>query len=205
MKLLLKFFKKNYIVVILFFVLLFSIYFLNKRFNIIEGLKKSTKAEKAVVSAAASVFGGTLGYSIQDDINNNKNTVYQITQIMNQDGPSYGDKINDIKLILDNRTINDNTVKQIIDDGTKSINTSIYTYVNSPNANIEKSLVEKINGILSEPGKSYSDKLNSIKIILSDNSFYNKNIEKIVFDGEKDIIFSLNTYIKLLEQQITQV
>ena len=74
MKLLLKFFKKNYIVVILFFVLLFSIYFLNKRFNIIEGLKKSTKAEKAVVSAAASVFGGTLGYSTKDDINNNKNT-----------------------------------------------------------------------------------------------------------------------------------
>ena len=202
MKLLLKFLKKNYIVAILFFVLLFSIYFLNKRFNIIEGLKKSTKAEKAVVSAAASVFGGTLGYSTQDDINNNKNTVYQITQIMNQDGPSYSDKINDIKLILDNRTINDNTVKQIIDDGTKSINTSIYTYVNSPNANIEKSLVEEINGILSKPGESYSDKLNDIK---TDTSLYNKKIDTTIFDGEKEIIFSLNTYIKLLEQQITQV
>ena len=201
MKLLLNFFKKNYIVAILFFVLLFSIYFLNKRFNIIEGLKKST-AKKAVVSAAASVFGGTLGYSIQDDINNNKNTINKITKKMNQDGPSYGDKIKSIKRMLNKRRINDNTVKQIIDDGTKSINTSIYTYVNSPNANIEKSLVEKINGILSEPGKSYSDKLNSIK---TDTSLYNENIEKIVFDGEKDIIFSLNTYIKLLEQQITQV
>ena len=122
---------------------------------------------------------------------------------MNQDGPSYGDKIKSIKLMLDNRTINDNTVKQIIDDGTKSINTSIYTYVNSPNANIEKSLVEKINGILSEPGKSYSDKLNSIKLLLSDNSFYNKNIDKVIFDGEKDIIFSLNTYINLLDKQFT--
>lgn len=224
MKLLLKFLKKNYIVVILFFVLLFSIYFLNKRFNIIEGLKKKKKAKKAkkakkskkpkkavatssilatAATATASVFGGTLGYSIHDDINNTKNTIQKINQIMIQDGISYSDKINSIKQMLDNAIIKDDTVKQIIDDGIKSINTTIYNYTNNKNSNLQKSLVEKINGILSQDGKSNNDKLNNIKFVLTDNSFYNKNIDKIIFDGEKDIIENLNTYVKLLDKQFT--
>lgn len=224
MKLLLKFLKKNYIVVILFFVLLFSIYFLNKRFNIIEGLKKKKKAKKqkkakkskkpkktvstssilaTAATAAASVFGGTLGYSINDDITNTKNTIQKINQIMIQDGISYSDKINSIKQMLDNAIIKDDTVKQIINDGIKSINTTIYNYTNNKNSNLQKSLVEKINGILSQDGKSNNDKLNNIKFVLTDNSFYNKNIDKIIFDGEKDIIENLNTYVKLLDKQFT--
>jgi hypothetical protein len=206
MKSLLKFIEKNYMIVILFFVLLFSIYFLNNRFNIIEGLKKKRKPKKSKKStsatvAATSIFGGTIGYSTQDDINNNKNTIAQTKRIFEIDGTSYSDKINLIKQMLDGAIIKDNTVKQIVADGEKAICTSIYTHINEPNSNIEKSLVEQINGQLNQEGKSYSDKIKGIKFILTDTSFYNKALNDIIFNGEKDIINQLNTYIKLLDEQ----
>ena len=208
MKSLLKFIEKNYMIVILFFVLLFSIYFLNNRFNIIEGLKKKIKPKKSKNSkksiratvAATSIFGGTIGYSTQDDINNNKNTIAQTKQIFEIDGTSYSDKIKDIKQKLDGGIIKDNTAKQIVTKGKKAICRSIYTYINGPNSNIEKSLVEQINGQLNQEGMSYSDKIKDIKFILTDTSFYNKYLNDIIFNGEKEIIDKLNTYIKLLEQ-----
>jgi len=213
MKSLLKFIEKNYMIVILFFVLLFSIYFLNNRFNIIEGLikkrkpKKSKKSKKSKNStsatvAATSIFGGTIGYSTQDDINNNKNTIAQTKQIFEIDGTSYSDKINLIKQKLDGGIIKDNTAKQIVTNGEKAICTSIYTYINVPNSNIEKSLVEQINGQLNQEGISYSDKIKGIK---TDTSFYNKYLNDIIFNGEKEIIDKLNTYIKLLEQQFNSI
>jgi hypothetical protein len=210
MKSLLKFIEKNYMIVILFFVLLFSIYFLNNRFNIIEGLKKKIKPKKSKNSkksiiatvAATSIFGGTFGYSTQDDINNNKNTIAQTKQIFEIDGTSYSDKIKDIKQKLDDGIIKDNTAKQIVTNGEKAICTSIYTYINVPNSNIEKSLVEQINGQLNQEGISYSDKIKGIK---TDTSFYNKYLNDIIFNGEKEIIDKLNTYIKLLEQQFNSI
>jgi hypothetical protein len=219
MKSLLKFIEKNYMIVILFFVLLFSIYFLNNRFNIIEGLKKKRKPKKSKKSkkskkpkkstsatvAATSIFGGTIGYSTQDDINNNKNTIAQTKRIFEIDGTSYSDKINLIKEMLDGAIIKDDIIRQIVTDGEKAICTSIYTHINEPKSNIEKSLVEQINGLLNQEGKSYSDKIKGIKFILTDTSLYNKKIDKIIFDGEKEIIDKLNTYIKLLEQQFNSI
>lgn len=208
MKSLLKFIEKNYMIVILFFVLLFSIYFLNNRFNIIEGLKKKRKPKKSISAtvAATSIFGGTIGYLTQDDINNNKNnnknTIAQTKQIFEIDGPSYSDKINLIKQKLDGAIIKDDMIRPIVTDGEKAICTSIYTYINVPNSNIEKSLVEQINGQLNQEGISYSDKIKGIK---TDTSFYNKYLNDIIFNGEKEIIDKLNTYIKLLEQQFNSI
>jgi hypothetical protein len=110
-----------------------------------------------------------------------------------------------IKKKLDGAIIKDDMIRPIVTDGEKAICTSIYTYINDPNSNIEKSLVEQINGQLNQEGKSYSDKIKGIKFILTDTSFYNKYLNDIIFNGEKEIIDKLNTYIKLLEQQFNSI